>query len=252
MQALFELAPVVAFFIAYQLGGIYVATAVLMAGMAVLLVVDYVLHRRVSPMHALSAVLVFVLGGATLLLHDKHFIQLKPTALFWLFGLAFLGSFWIGKQTITEKLFSAALQNQVLVPAPTWRWMNALWVVFYGVLGAANLFIAQYASEKTWVYSKIGLTVITFVFAVIQVLYIVKIGEEKPRERAPGTGAPDRMTESPVVAEMRSALQRELAPTALEIFDDSAAHVGHAGAREGGHFRVTLVAAKFEIGRAHV
>jgi intracellular septation protein len=185
MQALFELAPVVAFFIAYYFGGIYVATGVLMAGMAVLLVVDYVLHRRVSPMHALSAVLVFGLGTATLLLHDKHFIQLKPTALFWLFGLAFLASFWFGKQTLTEKLFSAALQNQVTVPATTWRWMNGLWVLFYGVLGAANLFIAKTMSEKAWVYSKIGLTVITFIFAIIQVLYIVKIGEDRSADAPP-------------------------------------------------------------------
>ena len=109
MQALLELAPVAAFFIAYAVGGIYVATAVLMIGMAALLAVDYLLHKRIPTMHALSAVLVFGLGAATLLLHDKHFIQLKPTALFWLFGLAFLASFWIGKQTLTEKLFTFAL-----------------------------------------------------------------------------------------------------------------------------------------------
>ena len=185
MQALFELAPVAAFFIAYYFGGIYVATGVLMAGMAVLLAADYLLHRRISPMHALSAVLVFGLGAATLLLHDKHFIQLKPTALFWMAALAFLESFWFGKQTITEKLFSAALQNQVLVPASTWRWMNGLWVVFYAILGAANLLIAQYASERVWVYSKIVLTVLTFVFAVAQVLYLVKVGEERPEATPP-------------------------------------------------------------------
>ena len=184
MQALFELAPVVAFFIAYYFGGIYVATGVLMAGMAVLLAVDYSLHRRISPMHALSAVLVFGLGAATLLLHDKHFIQLKPTALFWMFGLAFLASFWF-KQTITEKLFTAALQNQIVVPASTWRWMNGLWVVFYAILGAANLLIAQYASERVWVYSKIVLTLLTFIFAVIQVLYLVKVGEDRTEATPP-------------------------------------------------------------------
>lgn len=59
------------------------------------------------------------------------------------------------------------------------------------------------------------------------------------------------MTESPLVAEIRAALERELAPTALEILDDSAAHAGHAGAREGGHFRVSLVAPVFE-GRAQL
>jgi len=61
------------------------------------------------------------------------------------------------------------------------------------------------------------------------------------------------MTDSPnpLVAEIRSALVREFAPTTLEIFDDSAAHAGHAGAREGGHFRVSLVSMAFE-GRAQL
>jgi intracellular septation protein len=185
MQALLELAPLVAFFVAYYFGGIYVATGVLMAGMGVLLAVDYLLHRRISPMHALSAVLVFALGGATLLLHDKHFIQLKPTALFWVFGLAFLASFWIGKQTLTERLFTAALQGQVRVPESLWRRMNALWVVFYAVLGEANLLVAKYASERIWVYSKILLTVLTFIFAVAQVLYLMKRGEPTPETPTP-------------------------------------------------------------------
>lgn len=48
------------------------------------------------------------------------------------------------------------------------------------------------------------------------------------------------------VEELRLAIQRELAPQSLEIIDDSAKHAGHAGAREGGHFRVALVAAAFK------
>ena len=47
------------------------------------------------------------------------------------------------------------------------------------------------------------------------------------------------------VARIRQALERGLAPSALDIQDDSAAHAGHAGAREGGHFRVTLVSEAF-------
>ena len=45
--------------------------------------------------------------------------------------------------------------------------------------------------------------------------------------------------------QMRAALERALAPAALEITDDSAAHAGHPGARGGGHFRVLLVAEAF-------
>lgn len=47
------------------------------------------------------------------------------------------------------------------------------------------------------------------------------------------------------MAQMRSALERALEPLALEITDDSARHAGHAGARGGGHFRVTLVSEAF-------
>jgi BolA protein len=54
------------------------------------------------------------------------------------------------------------------------------------------------------------------------------------------------MRESSLVSEIRATLQRELAPTSLEIIDDSARHAGHAGAREGGHFRVTLVSSAFQ------
>jgi BolA family transcriptional regulator, general stress-responsive regulator len=44
---------------------------------------------------------------------------------------------------------------------------------------------------------------------------------------------------------LRTALQKELAPVSLEIIDDSARHAGHVGAREGGHFRVVVVADAF-------
>ena len=47
------------------------------------------------------------------------------------------------------------------------------------------------------------------------------------------------------VSRIRAAIEKELAPTRLEIVDDSAKHAGHAGAREGGHFRVRLTSAAF-------
>jgi BolA protein len=52
-------------------------------------------------------------------------------------------------------------------------------------------------------------------------------------------------------AQIESALQRALAPQSLEVIDDSHLHAGHAGAREGRHFTVRLVAAAFD-GRTRV
>jgi BolA protein len=50
---------------------------------------------------------------------------------------------------------------------------------------------------------------------------------------------------------LRAALDAALSPTQLDIRDDSAKHAGHAGAREGGHFHVTITAAGFS-GRSAV
>jgi intracellular septation protein len=181
MQALLEFAPLLAFIIAYYVGGLYTATAVLMVAMLVLLLADYLLQRRIPPMHALSAVLVFALGAATLLFHDKHFIQLKPTVLFWLAGLAFLASFWIGERTLTQRLLSAALQDQLQVPQSAWRRLNAVWVLFYGVLGGLNLALAYYASERVWVNFKVfGLSLLTLAFVGLQVAWLSRRAEKEP------------------------------------------------------------------------
>ena len=93
MQALAEFAPLLAFIVTYYLRGLYAATAVLMLAMLVLVAVDWLRLRRVPPLHALSVVLVLLFGSATLLLHNRVFIQWKPTVFFWLASLAFLGSF---------------------------------------------------------------------------------------------------------------------------------------------------------------
>ena len=53
------------------------------------------------------------------------------------------------------------------------------------------------------------------------------------------------------VERLRAMLEAALHPTSLEIRDDSAKHAGHAGAREGGHFHVSITAAAF-VGRTPI
>lgn len=57
--------------------------------------------------------------------------------------------------------------------------------------------------------------------------------------------ATETATRKPTTGEIRAALEHALAPLSVEVVDDSAGHAGHAGAREGGHYRVILVAAAF-------
>jgi intracellular septation protein len=188
MQTLIGLAPLVAFFVAYKLSGIYVATATLMVVMVLVLAIDWLRERKIPPVHALSAVLVLIFGTATLVLHNSAFIQWKPTVLFWIFALAFLGSFWIGTQTLTERFLSTALENKILVSPRLWRGLNWASVGFYALIGALNLAVAHYASEATWVNFKLfGLTLLTFAFTAAQVFWITSHGTPvpEPEARAP-------------------------------------------------------------------
>ena len=187
MQALAEFAPLVAFFVSYRLGGLYAATAVLMVAMLALLGFDWLRQRRIPPLHAVSAALVLVLGGATLLLHNRLFIQWKPTVLFWLVSVAFIASFWIGERTLTQRFLEPALAGRVAVSPQQWRRVNGASAVFYALLGALNLAVAYGASERTWVYFKLfGLAVLTFTFVALQLLWLSRAAAAPPA-RAPAS-----------------------------------------------------------------
>jgi intracellular septation protein len=187
MQALAEFAPLAAFFVAYRLGGLYAATAVLMVAMLALLGFDWLRQRRIPPLHAVSAALVLVLGGATLVLHNRLFIQWKPTVLFWLVSVAFIASFWIGERTLTQRFLEPALAGRVAVSPQQWRRVNGASALFYALLGALNLAVAYGASERTWVYFKLfGLAVLTFAFVALQVLWLSRAAAALPA-RAPAS-----------------------------------------------------------------
>jgi intracellular septation protein len=154
MQALIAFAPLAAFFVTYSLRGLYAATAVLMAAMLALLAFDWLRLRRIPPLHGLSTLLVLIFGAATLLFHNRLFIQWKPTVLFWLLSLAFLGSFWIGERTLAQRFLAPALDDKLRVSQALWRRLNGWSVAFYALLGALNIAVAYLASERAWVYFK--------------------------------------------------------------------------------------------------
>lgn len=190
MQALAEFAPLVAFFVTYSFRGLYAATGVLMVAMLALLAFDWLRLRRIPTLHALSALLVLLLGSATLLLHNRLFIQWKPTVLFWLVSIAFVASFWIGERTLTQRFLEPALAGRAAVSAPQWRRMNLWSALFYIALGGLNLAVAYGASERTWVYFKLfGLALLTFVFIALQMLWLSRSAGELPTP-TPASDAP--------------------------------------------------------------
>ena len=174
MQLLFDLLPVIAFFVAYKLADIYVATGVLIVGVLAQTLWSWIKHRKVSPMLLTSAVLVLVFGGLTILVHDKTFIQWKPTIVNWLFAAAFLVSQYMKGPSIVQRLMG----ESVKLEDADWRRLNLMWVAFFLVAGAANLYVAFNYSEATWVNFKLfGLMGLTLVFALAQGLWIAKRAE---------------------------------------------------------------------------
>ncbi len=174
MQLLFDFLPVIAFFVAYKLADIYVATIVIIVATVLQVSIHWLRTRRVNPMHLVSAGLVFVFGGLTLLIRDTAFIMWKPTAVNWLFAAAFLVSLLprFGGRPLVQRLMTAADTEFNLGPA-SWRRLNWAWVGFFVFMGALNLAVFRYFDEDTWVNFKLfGMFGLTLVFIVLQGLWL--------------------------------------------------------------------------------
>ncbi|MCC7464292.1 MAG: septation protein IspZ [Gammaproteobacteria bacterium] len=176
---MFDLLPVLAFLVAYKLRGIYVATAVLMVGMVLLVALSWARRRRVSVLMGVSAALVLLGGGATLLLHDPVFIKWKPTAYFWIMATVFLVSTWIGRQPLAQLLQQSAFAEAGGIARSAWQRVNLAWALFFAALGALNLYVAFRMSENTWVNFKVyGLTALLLVFGLAQALWLARQGAQ--------------------------------------------------------------------------
>jgi intracellular septation protein len=172
MQALIDFIPLAAFGIAYWLRDVYVATAVLMIAMPVMLLLSRILVGKVTRMQLLSTALVLGFGTLTLVLRDPRFIQWKPTIYLWGVAVVFLASAFIGREPLSRKALAAVAEGREVAPAQ-WRRLNWLWVAFHLVLGAINLAVARSAPEAVWVNFKIfGLTAALFVFFLAQVVWL--------------------------------------------------------------------------------
>jgi intracellular septation protein len=176
MKFLFELFPVILFFIAFKVADIYTATAVAIG--ATFLQVGWLKLRgkRVEPMLWASLAIIAVFGGATLLLQDETFIKWKPTVLYWMLG-AVLGA---APLVFRRNLIRAMLSEQVRLPDPVWTRLNWSWVGFFVFMGGLNLYVAFNYSTDLWVNFKLfGGMGLMLVFVVVQALFLARHVEDK-------------------------------------------------------------------------
>ena len=194
MKQLLELLPLVLFFGAYQMDGdtltvggwshtfdgIFSATAVLMISTALTWLISSLLEKRNDKRLMWMTLAVLLFGAATLILRDQRFIQWKPTVFNWVLAAVFLGSQFIGKRTVLERV----LGSQLSLPRPIWTRLNVLWIGNFALVGALNLFVAYRFEEAFWVsyklYSSIGFTMALMLLTVAIVAPHVKDDGEQP------------------------------------------------------------------------
>ncbi|WP_438467200.1 septation protein A [Marinomonas sp. PE14-40] len=170
MKILFDFLPIIIFFAVYKYtGDLIMATAVLIPATIIQVGYNWIKHKTVEKMHLVSLVLVILLGGATILFGNGDFIKWKPTIVNWLFAVVFFGSQFIGQKNIMQRMMGEKIQ----LPFKVWRTLNLAWVGFFLVSGTLNLYVAFQFSEEIWVNFKLfGLLGLTFVFVIIQGIYL--------------------------------------------------------------------------------
>ncbi len=187
---LFDLFPVIIFFIAYKLGdanaeatrhllqsvglpqptgvnekpGIYLATFIaILASVAQLLWVK-LRGQKVETMLWVSFGIILVFGGATLWLHDESFIKWKPTVLYWFFAGAIFGAALFGRN-----LIRGLMDAQMELPEVAWSRLNLSWGGFFAIMGLVNLWVAFNYSTDDWVNFKLfGSMGLMLIFVIAQ------------------------------------------------------------------------------------
>ena len=169
MKFLFDLFPVLLFFVAYKFAGIYVATGVAIAASVAQIAWLFFRRQKIDGMMWLSLGVIVVLGGATLISHNENFIKWKLTALYWLYASILLVSDWI----FNKNLIRSILDKQMTLPQRIWRILNSSWAVFFISMGCLNLYVAYHFSTDTWVNFKLfGSMAIMLVFIIGQGLVL--------------------------------------------------------------------------------
>jgi intracellular septation protein len=183
---LVEFVPILVFVAVYYAFGIFYATAALMAAVTIQVGVLWLTKRPISGQVKVTFWMSLVLGGLTLLLHDKTFIQWKPTIVNWAMAGALLGSHFFARQNLIQRM----LGGQLNLPSGAWSRLNFGWAFGFLLAGALNLYVARNYSEAFWVnYKLIGGVAITLMYMLITVAYLALAGHLSEAVREPSKNA---------------------------------------------------------------
>jgi len=179
MKFLFDIFPVALFFVAFKLFGIYTATAVAIGATFAQIGWTWFRHRKVDKMLWMSLGVIVLFGGATLILHNETFIKWKPTVLYWLFG----GILAVAALVFKKNLIRGMMEQQIALPDLVWNKLQLSWILFFAVMGAANLYVAYNFSTDAWVNFKLfGGIGLMLLFVLLQALILAPHMHDKETE----------------------------------------------------------------------
>jgi intracellular septation protein len=169
-----DIGPLLVFFVANSRLGIFGGTAVFMVAIVVALGISYAMTRHWPIMPVVSAVIVLVFGGLTLILHDETFIKVKPTIIYALFGGALLVGYFFDKPLL-EIVFDSVFH----ITDEGWRKLTLRWAGFFLFLAVLNEVVWRTQSTDFWVSAKLfGFMPLTFIFGALQVPLLMKYAVE--------------------------------------------------------------------------
>ena len=175
LKLVLDIGPLILFFAANAKFGIYAATGTFMAAVLIVLAVSYVLTKHVAIMPIVTAVIVLVFGGLTLVLHDDLFIKLKPTIIYLLFGGTLLGGLAFNKP-----LLGMVFDSVFHLREEGWRKLTWRWALFFLALAVLNEIVWRTQTTDFWVSFKLfGVVPLTFLFAALQVPLLTKYSVDK-------------------------------------------------------------------------
>ncbi len=166
--------PLIIFIIVYKFSSapdpLLPATLCLLISSFLALIAGYILTKKIAKMPLISAVILGVFGGLTLISGNDLFIKIKPTLINLLFALVlFYGYF--SKRPIIRHLFGGSLKME----NKAWLVLSLRWAIFFIFLAALNEFIWRNFSTDFWVSFKVfGVFPISMIFTISQVPFMIK------------------------------------------------------------------------------
>ena len=203
MKFLFDVFPVILFFVSYKLSEkhadiaqqlannylssfvsgsslnieqspIILATAITIIASIAQISFLLLCRKKVDAMLWISFIIITLFGSATIYFHSDTFIKWKPTVLYWCYAAAFV----IGQFFFKTNLLKAAMGSQIAMPEAVWAKLNLVWIAYFVFMGLLNIYVAFNFPTSTWVDFKLYSLAALPIFTILQSVFLAKYVEE--------------------------------------------------------------------------